>query len=489
MTKKTISLVLLAAMLLSMLAFVPAAFADDEPVLTVYYTKGGFEAPPENDTIKAEMERATGIKFEFISPAEYATAMNMLLTEDPDGWPDIVSFVTPTDAFRFVDEDALLDLTPYMHLMPAINELIPQRAMDYYKVDGKQIAIPKWTTTKRYNLIMREDWLKNLDLAVPTTLEEFHDVAMAFTFNDPDGNGENDTYGISGLGLDAFDWVFGAYGVIMGETNWNAPDTHCNIYFKDIDGVLVPMATLPEMKEALTLLASWYADGIIDPEFASHTAGIWQDKGEASRYGITTHWWNWEAQREVAIRNTVPEASLIRVAPPIGPTGLSGLRAVPEVVCAIGVMANSKNPELAARFMDYLHTEEGMLTSYTGVQGLHWEIVDGKYLTTPQFDLDNKWIQWYFLFENEQPLYKVETYLAPSRRGALEWNVIRNDADGLVCQAQMDYKADLTALCAETFTQMIMGNKSLDDFDAFIVDFMAKGGQEWTDQVNAQYKI
>ena len=488
MTRKTVSLALLAAMLLSMLAFAPVAMMEEEPVLKVYFTKGGFEAPPENDPIKAAIEEHTGIKLDWISPAEYAKQVWIMLADDPDEWPDIVELLTPTDPFRFWEEGALLDLTPYMDLMPAINELIPQRAMDYYKVDGKQIAIPKWTTTKRYNLVMREDWLNNLSLEVPTTLEGFHDVAMAFTFNDPDKNGENDTYGISGLGLDSFDWVFGAFGVIMGETNWQAPDTHCNIYFKDIDGVLVPMATLPEMKEALTVLASWYADGIIDPEFASHTAAIWQDKAEASRFGITTHWWNWEAQREVAIRNTVPEASFIRVAPPIGPTGLSGLRAVPEVVRAIGVMANSKHPELAAKLMDYMHTEQGMLTSYTGVEGLHWEIVDGKYLTMPQFDLDNKWIQWYFLFENEQPLYKVETYLAPSRRGALLWNVVRDDADGLVCQAQRDYKADLQALCAETFTQMIMGTKSLDDFDAFVEEFMAKGGQEWADQVNAIYK-
>ena len=486
MTRKTLSLLLAAAMLLSLVA-IPVVLAE-EPVLEVYYTKGGFEAPPENDSIKAEMEAATGIQFEYISPANYAEQVNIMLADDPAAWPDIVSFVTPTDPFRFWEEGALLDLTPYLEMMPAITELIPQRALDFYKVDGKQIAIPKWTTTKRYNLVMREDWLKNLNLEVPTTLQEFHDVALAFTTDDPDGNGENDTYGISGLGLDAFDWVFGAYGVIMGETNWNAPDTHCNIYFKDVDGVLVPMATLPEMKEALTLLASWYADGIIDPEFASHSGGIWQDKADASRFGITTHWWNWEAQREVAIRNVVPEASFIRVAPPIGPTGLSGLRAVPEVVSAIGVMANTDMPEQAAKFMDYLHTEQGMLTSYTGVEGLHWEIVDGKYLTTPQFDLDNKWIQWYFLFENEQPLYKVETYLAPSRRGALEWNVIRNDADGLTCQAQKDYQGDLTALCAETFTRMIMGEKPMDDFDAFVIEFMAKGGQEWTDQVNALYE-
>ncbi len=49
-------------------------------------------------------------------------------------------------------------------------------------------------------------WTK-LGLEAPTTLDEFMEVAKAFTFNDPDGNGKDDTYGycafIDGSGLAA----------------------------------------------------------------------------------------------------------------------------------------------------------------------------------------------------------------------------------------------------------------------------------------------
>jgi putative aldouronate transport system substrate-binding protein len=129
-----------------------------------------------------------------------------------------------------------------------------------------------------------------------------------------------------------------------------------------------------------------------------------------------------------------------------------------------------------------------MLTSYTGVEGTHWEVKDGKYLTMPQFDKDNKWIQWYFLFENEQPLYKVETYLAPSRRGALEWNVIRDAADGMSAPAQLKYSSDLTALVADYFIRFITGKTPLSEFDKFVSEFNTRGGQEWTDDVNKIYQ-
>jgi putative aldouronate transport system substrate-binding protein len=489
--KKTLSLCLVLALTAALL--VPAAAmaqAADEPVLKVLYTKGGFEAPPADDPIKAKIEADTGIKFDFISPpsSNYTEQLHIILASQKD-LPDIVAFNLKADVFDYASQGALLDLTPYLDLMPNITKLIPQSAMDYFKVDGKLYAIPKWTTTKRYNVVVRNDWLKKLNLQVPTTLDELHDVLTAFVNNDPDGNGVKDTYGISGLGMDGFEYIFGAFGVICGETSWNAPDTHVGIYFYKDGDKLLPMVTKPEMKQALELLNKWYAEGLIDPEFASQNNDTFNQKFEQSRYGMTTYWWNWEAQREAAMKTTNPDVEVIRIAPPIGPTGISGNRAVPEVVAGVSVLAGTKYPELCAKFMDYFHDENnGMMTSYTGVEGVHWEkTADGRFVTLPQFDLDNKWIQWYFLFENEQPLYKVETYLAPSRRGALEWNVIRDEGSGLMTQSQLKYNADLTAMVASTFTDFITGKKPLTEFDQFVTDFMNNGGQEWSDEITQLY--
>lgn len=455
--------------------------------IQVYYTKGGFEEPPADNAILKKMEEDTGLNIEWISPpsANYTEQLHLMLSGGD--YPDIVAFNLKNDPLVYADEGILLDLTPYLDSMPNVvnYEYNTEAAMSFYNVDGKQIALPKTTSTKRYNLIIREDWLDNLGLEIPTTLDELHEVATAFVNDDPDGNGKNDTYAISGLGLDSFDYILGAFGVTLGETNWNAPDTHCNIYFKDVDGELVPMVTLQEMKEALTLLRDWYSEGLIDPEFASQTDAIMTEKFEGSAFGIATYWWNWDAQREVAMIDSNPGLKLARIAPPKGENGQSGMRAVPAVVNGVSVMADTENPEACMKFLDYLHTEDGMMTSYTGVEGIHWEIdADGNCLTTEQFDVDNKWIQWYYLFESEPPLLKVETYLAPSRRDALKWEVVRDDGDGVVTDASVDYGSDLQAYVAETFTNMITGKVSIDEFDNFVEEFMARGGQAWTDEIN-----
>ncbi|MDR1559909.1 MAG: extracellular solute-binding protein [Clostridiales bacterium] len=463
--------------------------SSDSPVISVFYTKGGAEKPPDNDAIHAEMEKQSGVKFEFISPpsANYTEQLHLMLASGD--YPDITTFNLLTDPFVYAQDDILLDLKPYLDQMPNVVNYQDntEAAMKFYDVDGKLIALPKTTSTKRYNMAIREDWINKLGLKIPATLDELHEVATAFVTQDPDGNGQNDTYAISGLGLDAFDYIFGAYGVILGETNWNAPNTHCNIYFKDVGGKLVPMVTLPEMKEAITLLNQWYVEGLIDPEFASQTDAICNEKYEQSRFGIATYWWAWEPLREAIMVQTIPDVKITRIAPPTGPTGISGMRAVPAVINGVSVMADTEYPELCVKFLDYLHTENGLMTSYTGVEGYHWELTDGKYLTTEQFNNDNKWTQWYFLFESEWPLHKVETHQVESRRDALKWNVVRDDADGIIVDAKLTYQADLQTLIAENFVNMITGQTSLDEFESIAEEFMLRGGQEWTDEVNSKY--
>ncbi|HUV06979.1 MAG TPA: extracellular solute-binding protein, partial [Spirochaetia bacterium] len=82
------------------------------------------------------------------------------------------------------------------------------------KYGGKQYAIPGSYSLKYFAQNIRMDWLDNLGLAVPQTLEEFRNVARAFTFKDPDGNGKNDTYGTAfRQNINFIDSWFNAFGV------------------------------------------------------------------------------------------------------------------------------------------------------------------------------------------------------------------------------------------------------------------------------------
>lgn len=131
---------------------------------------------------------------------------------------------------------------------------------DWHKVDGKVLCTPYNTNQKTSEscVLYRTDWLNNLGLTEPTTLDELHDMLYAFTYEDPDGNGVDDTYGISFLwsGTSNMLWpIFGAFGFAY-------PDA----YVQAEDGTVSYNAASEEYREALQILKEWYDEGIIDPE-------------------------------------------------------------------------------------------------------------------------------------------------------------------------------------------------------------------------------
>lgn len=136
-------------------------------------------------------------------------------------------------------------------------------------VDGKLYGIPLLGNSYDSIMIMfvRQDWLDAVGMQMPTTMEELHAVAKAFTEKDPDGNGKNDTYGLGLNGKDVFAYNSGiqafmeGFGAIPGY--WGN-----NFTFIEKDGeVIWGGADTEAMKAGLSLLNEMYQDGSIARDF------------------------------------------------------------------------------------------------------------------------------------------------------------------------------------------------------------------------------
>lgn len=134
------------------------------------------------------------------------------------------------------------------------------------RVDGKLYGIPQLSAADGTCdlLWIRTDWLENLGLKAPTTMEELVEVARAFRYDDPDGNGVDDTWGIGfqqsivteeGASPGSFEGFFAGYGAYA-----------CG-WVKGDDGKISYSGINDGMKEALIQLNQMYQDGLIDPEF------------------------------------------------------------------------------------------------------------------------------------------------------------------------------------------------------------------------------
>ncbi len=125
-------------------------------------------------------------------------------------------------------------------------------------IDGKCLYTPyvEGKTISTACLVYRKDWMEKLNMTEPTTLDELHDLLYAFTYNDPDGNGKDDTYGIDVI----YNWrgmwpIFGAFGI-------STP----NQYNVREDGTVYLNGALEDYRTALGILKEWYDEGIIHPE-------------------------------------------------------------------------------------------------------------------------------------------------------------------------------------------------------------------------------
>ena len=110
--------------------------------------------------------------------------------------PDIFQ-VTTADLADLVKQGYLLELDEYKEKMPNVQEIFDEVGA-VGQIDGTQYAVVKRPQIFQDGYWIRKDWLDKLNLPVPTTLEELVATVETVMKSDPDGNGMNDTIGITG---------------------------------------------------------------------------------------------------------------------------------------------------------------------------------------------------------------------------------------------------------------------------------------------------
>ncbi len=216
------------------------------------------EAPNENNSMLKAIQEYTGTKLEviWVPNDAYEEKVNTLIAST--SLPQITSIRETTSAgfINATRAGMFWDLTPYIELFPNLSS-IDETVMKNVQTDGRQFLIPRTRATIRAGIAIRTDWLDNLGLEMPDTIEEFHDILYAFTFDDPDGNGVHDTYGLSmyDQGLKNFATQLSIY---MGGSNGWAADSAGNIT-SEYDS--------EEYKRALIWFRDCYEEGLINNDF------------------------------------------------------------------------------------------------------------------------------------------------------------------------------------------------------------------------------
>lgn len=115
-------------------------------------------------------------------------------------------------------------------------------------------------------LFIRQDWLDKLNLKAPTNIEEFETVIKEFSTQDPDANGQDDTYGFSysGNGIYSTGWLgdpamlFSSMSGKFIPGNWEETQ----------DGKLMYGSLHSGNKKALKKIRDWHQKGWMIPDAA-----------------------------------------------------------------------------------------------------------------------------------------------------------------------------------------------------------------------------
>ncbi|MNO33358.1 hypothetical protein D3C76_233680 [compost metagenome] len=131
--------------------------------------------------------------------------------------------------------------------------------------------------------------------------------------------------------------------------------------------------------EQTLYLRKLISEGLIDPEAFTQTAAVATEKVSQGRYAtLSAHFYHlYDATRSFVSGH--PDSEYV----PVGPlNNMNGdpnkAVAVPTGSNAVFLTKNCSDPEAAARVLAFLASDEGWLLTHYGVEGVHYDMVDGK---------------------------------------------------------------------------------------------------------------
>ncbi|MFC5450960.1 extracellular solute-binding protein [Paenibacillus aestuarii] len=239
---------------------------DNRPVISIMAPLH-FPHPPTPELVKAIEDRTqTKLELNWVPDGIYTDKMNTALTTNSLKKATYVKYTDYLLLKNSIRSDAFWDIGPYLEQFPNLKQL-NKNILNQTSVDGKIYGLYTERPSSRQGIIIREDWLDNLKLAKPRTIDELYNVLKAFTNNDPDQDSKADTIGLT----DRNDLVFGAFKTVASyfgtPNNWGISG-----------GKLVPEFETAAYMDAMDFMKKLYDEKLINNDFAVTSKDVQRDK-------------------------------------------------------------------------------------------------------------------------------------------------------------------------------------------------------------------
>ena len=254
--------------------------------------------------------------------------------------------------------------TDYREAIIPITDLVQKEGPDLWRLhqgrwplatdtEGKIWGVPRQAPQLfTQPICVRTDWLKELSLSQPKTLEELEKVIEAFRKKDPGAvlltSSLNDLRQATVGGFTQF-----------GYSNW----------LDSRDNKIKPAELQPDYQDWVAKMADWYQKGVLYKEsFAAHNDG---DVAKGGKVGVFAGWYS---RVTLQFTQTIPtvtydwEKSGVK-----GPKGLMATFSPGNTTAAM-ITKKAKDPAACMKLINWQYKDqENNVTASVGIKGVDWE--------------------------------------------------------------------------------------------------------------------
>ena len=510
--KKIVSLLLAMIMLMSAFSF---AIAEEPYKISVICTFYGENTPVTDDSnaLWSKLEEMTNTEWDitWVAPGDAAQKFNTVMASTDQPMLYVLPSGATTNA-NYIDmcqSGIFWDLTDYIQGNDLFREeLSTPAALNATSIDGRNYLWPLIASATRLGVIFRQDWMdalnaKGYNLVPPTNIEEFKAMVEAFSTGDPDGNGINDTIGFAYCDDDDEELDYAGFNLIQamtgGPVGWGFTE----------DDKLMPYYFFDEYFETLDVFKWMYDNGYMNSDFAVNTnkhdplANNWSGSMCTSATGAASNDYDnlnsivGEGKWKIVPQQEFYTAEGKRVtSSTMTPGSLDGV-----LISKIAVPTEEELLKLLDVIETFMEKGEVNQIMSCGIEGVHYNIVDGMAVSTDEQKvlkgLEEQAVCSYMLprrINGIEYMAGEETEQAKLRKEILakceecEPYAVVDQSTPYMTTDLRNQQFQLATIISDARVKYMVGQIDKEGFIAETNRWLAEGGQEIVDAVNAAYQ-
>jgi len=462
-----------------------------EPFEVTIATPQVGEAPNKDNEIEQAIEAYTNTKldFQWIPPAAFEDKKNIMIASDE--MPKAFKITNNVTTLNAIQSGLFWEIGPYLAEYKNLSAVNPMH-YENIKVDGKLYGLPLFRDIGRAGITYRKDWFDAMGLKIPVTLDDWYAVAKAAAENDPDGNGQRDTYGMV-LDKSYNDTIDSGAFLTRLAVSQGAPNK-----WGVENGKLVPEFMTQPYFDAMKLLRTLFKEQLINQDFSVVQRADADNKWNAGQAAIrlnTVASAGYTSYTNLA--KAVPDA-VVDVEHYRGPSGIrvpaepgnNGFFVFPKS----SVTSEEELKRLLGFFDKMLDPEMSTLLT-RGVEGKHFKKTDDGKAEIVDLELFNLEVKPY---RDSLPAFEVTGTGLPLKMNPLQekgWQVVTNNLEHVVPNVALTLHSptyvekgtELDTLIRDAITKYIVGKIDDAGWQAEIESWKSMGGAQVIEEYSAAY--